>query len=898
MVNLRKKIFTVALSLFCAGQLMAVPAYPGKMVAKQADGTTIVIQKLGDEHYHMTMTEDGYPLMFNQATNNYEYAELTQHGLVSSHIAAKPAAQRDAKAVAYLQRLDKDAMMQILEKQFAAAVSAAGEKYAAANKGTQPNPNGPRKMKISDVPTLGKQKVLNILVEFSNKKFSMSDPKSYYDKFFHEKGFSENGAHGSVHDFYSEGSAYRYDPDIDCYGPITVSGTYQSYAGEGGTENAYKMVQEACRQLYQQGVDLSQYDTDGDGKVDNVYVIYAGYGQADSNVPNTIWPHSWNMSVSGADIKLGSVRIDRYATSQELNGQSGKPVGIGTFVHEFGHVLGFADHYNTANAYATNQPGSWDVMASGSYNGDQNCPATFSAYERWALGWLETTELTAAADSFVVVPALEDENKAYRVSIPNRDNEFFIIENRQQKGWDQYLPGHGILVWHLDEDQSIWNANVVNNDTSHPRANIVQADRRATASGDGGDSFPGTNEVTSFTFNGWYDRNVFGFAFVDEQEMGDCRFLLNGTNFKLDNPQVAVSDIKGRSAKISWSAVPYAKSYNVTFLQNNKQLVTFSTEDTSTEVEELEPLTTYTVAVQAVLGDFLSDSVKVNFTTADLSFDERQVNATAATNITDNSFTANWDPVNGADRYDVTLFERTMNGEADLVCGFDDGADKLPEGWVSTATTTSGSYYGEAKPSLRMNGDGMYLSACVPGKKIKNLKFWRRSSNDACQIVVDQYVNGQWFLVGDTLQPKAANKATESFVIDDADSVRISVRVPQGYVLIDDVTLTYNYEVNTELQTVTVPDAKIYYNFTGLDNTRLYAYSVLAYKGDQTSIASKVVAVPQLDVTGIEVKTADADTDTNAPVYDLQGRRVGTAGQLARLPKGLYVVNGKKVVVK
>ena len=96
------------------------------------------------------------------------------------------------------------------------------------------------------------------------------------------------------------------------------------------------MIREACKLLHQQGVDLSPYDTDGDGVVDNVYVIYAGYGQADSNKPNTIWPHSWNLSNIGADIQLGNVKIDRYATSQEINGQSNKPVGIGTFVHEFG----------------------------------------------------------------------------------------------------------------------------------------------------------------------------------------------------------------------------------------------------------------------------------------------------------------------------------------------------------------------------------------------------------------------------------------------------------------------------------------------------------------------------------------------------------------------------------
>ena len=162
MLNLKKKILTVALSLFCAGQLMAVPAYPGKMVAKQADGTMITVQKLGDEHYHVTMTEDGYPLKFNFATNNYEYAQLTEQGLVSSNIVAMPVAQRDARAKAYLRQIDKASTMELLEKQFSAAVAKAnaGRAETVAMKA-----NGPKKIvKISDVPTLGKQKVLNILV--------------------------------------------------------------------------------------------------------------------------------------------------------------------------------------------------------------------------------------------------------------------------------------------------------------------------------------------------------------------------------------------------------------------------------------------------------------------------------------------------------------------------------------------------------------------------------------------------------------------------------------------------------------------------------------------------------------------------------------------------------------
>ena len=593
------------------------------------------------------------------------------------------------------------------------------------------------------------------------------------------------------------------------------------------------------------------------------------------------------------------MKVDRYATSQELNGQSSKPVGIGTFVHEFGHVLGLADHYNTVNSASSNTPGSWDLMCSGSYNNDQNCPPTFSAFERHSLGWINLTELDpATTDTLVTVPALEDQNFAYRVSISGKDNEYFIIENRQQKGWDQYLPGHGILVWHLDEDQRIWDANSPNNDSNHPRVDIIEADRRNTYTGDAGDAFPGSSGVTSFEFNGWYDRNVFGFAYVDETEGADARFLLTGSNYRLDNPEVTVSNVRGRSAQVTWSKVKYAKSYNVALMQNGEVVESSSTTDNVVEFSDLQPMTEYTAVVQAALSDYVSDSVKVKFTTTELAFDECKVNATGATNITDNSFTANWEAVKNAQQYSVTLYERSMNGETDLTCGFDNGVKDLPEGWTTSATTTSGSYYGEAKPSLRMNVDGMYLTMCVKGTKVKRLKFWRRSSNDACKIVVDEFVNGQWTLVGDTLQPKAANKAVENMAINDADSVRISVRVPKGYVLIDDVSLTYNYEVTNPLKTVEVEGNKTYFNFTDLDNSVLYAYSVIARNGDVSSISSDIVAVPELNITGIGTAEIASEADANAPVFDLQGRRVAVATQLNRLPKGIYIVNGRKVVVK
>ena len=174
---------------------------------------------------------------------------------------------------------------------------------------------------------------------------------------------------------------------------------------------------------------------------------------------------------------MDGVKIERYTVSQEVYGQSAVAVGIGTFVHEFGHVLGLADHYNngsTASMGYTNNVGNWDLMASGSYNDDQNCPPTYSAFERYSLGWETPVELTATADSLVTLSPYTDDGQCYRVSVPNEKGEYFLIENRQQKSWDTYLPGHGVLVWHIDEDQSVWDNNQPNADANHQHVDIVR----------------------------------------------------------------------------------------------------------------------------------------------------------------------------------------------------------------------------------------------------------------------------------------------------------------------------------------------------------------------------------------------------------------------------------------
>lgn len=394
-------------------------------------------------------------------------------------------------------------------------------------------------------PTKGKQKALVILAEFSDVKFnsknksqySTPDPKAYFTDMLNKEGFDTYGATGSARDWFLDNSNGIFDPEFDVYGPVTLSHPVKYYgANDKKTDEdvlAYQMVIDACRALDSE-IDFKEYDRDNDGYVDNVYVFYAGYGEADTeNNEDTIWPHSWNISwgtspngyTPGNPLRLDDVYIDRYACSNETCGIIGydyrdnpiyadRPDGIGTFVHEFSHVMGLPDLYCVN--YPEDEkddpftPGEYSVMDYGPYNNDGMTPPNYSAYERYALDWLTPKMLTTGEFS---INNMADANEAYIIKT-ERDQEFYLLENRQQSGWDKYIPGHGMLVWHIDFDESVFYDNTVNDDKDHQYVDLVEADNVRSDASTAADPFPGTRKKTSFGFKttpalkSWSGKNL------------------------------------------------------------------------------------------------------------------------------------------------------------------------------------------------------------------------------------------------------------------------------------------------------------------------------------------------------------------------------------------------------
>jgi M6 family metalloprotease-like protein len=402
-----KRIIIFSLLVVCFVQTtFAIPAYPKPLKVKQADGSWLTIQMRGDEHGHYVLTSDGIPLVFNARQENYEYADWKDGKVQASGIKAVEASERTAKVKAFVESLDKSAILESFKR---ARLQQLQQTLSSRRNASLKAGSNPQKEKLNNFPTIGEVHSLVILVQFADTKFSTvgSDAHQFFNNMLNEPGFTySNGANGSARDFYLNSSNGRFQPQFDVIGPVTLPEKYSYYGANQGSSvdnpvRLEKFVREACT-LADPSVDFSQYDHNQDGYIDNIYFFYAGKGEADSGDGNAIWPHSAYYSdmakdagLSETSLKLDGIEVGNYTCSNEINGTliTPQPAGIGTFVHEFGHVLGLADHYDVNYGMTTFAPGSFDTMAQASYNNNGNTPAAFSAYERACLGWLDLTVL-------------------------------------------------------------------------------------------------------------------------------------------------------------------------------------------------------------------------------------------------------------------------------------------------------------------------------------------------------------------------------------------------------------------------------------------------------------------------------------------------------------------------
>ncbi len=475
-----KKLATLLITLMIVGlQGLAIPAHKGMVKMPQPDGTLVTINLVGDEFYHFNTTADGYTIVLNDL-GAYVYAQRDGMGLSASNVLAHDEGHRSA---------DERAFLSTLTKRMVDEGSIARAQVQRVK----------RNVDLSNFD-LANFRGLVILIDFADQKFTAEDPKAFYTEMFSTQNFDhfidpmsgrEVNVLGSVRDYFKDQSNGAFNPPFDVYGPY--SSTRTAVQCNRNSASIFKAALKAANDE----VDFSRYDNNNDGRVDMVYFLVAGYSSSyGGNNSGYLWPHASNLYYSY--ISYDGKWMDRYASSTELYGWESSPSsvtveGIGTICHEFSHVLGLPDFYDTDyddSGGESHNPGAWDLMAGGADNNYGRTPVGYTFYERYALGWAKPHTITD--EGSFSLKAVNESREGYILRTPV-DKEFFTIENRQKTSWDTYLPGHGMIVTRVDStNASIWAANKVNCNPEHNYFELLRAGN--TTSGDlASDPFPGTS---------------------------------------------------------------------------------------------------------------------------------------------------------------------------------------------------------------------------------------------------------------------------------------------------------------------------------------------------------------------------------------------------------------------
>ena len=369
---------------------------------------------------------------------------------------------------------------------------------------------------------------LLILVNFSDVQFVENNTQQAFNSLANGDDYTYNGATGSCKQYFTDQSNGKYIPQFDVVGPIQLPhpmAFYGENAADGNDRYVVDFVIDACKGADSLGVDFSEYDNDNNGMVDFVYIIYAGYAESEGAGAATIWPHNWDLisalyfgytyqkeyfATSATNYKLpemDGVKLNNYACSNELKKSNNARTGIGTICHEFSHVLGLPDYYLTTTNPVVDQrntPGAWSLMGYGNYLNNGNTPPNYSVYDKYYLGWLEPEALSKSQS--LEIPAdgettyMISRNERHVEAGPYRTDTVYYLENRQQEGWDTYLPGHGLLVWRVIYDESDWYNNCPNDYiaryllvSAHKMSSPYTTDKPKPEV-----PFPGSKNVTQF----------------------------------------------------------------------------------------------------------------------------------------------------------------------------------------------------------------------------------------------------------------------------------------------------------------------------------------------------------------------------------------------------------------
>jgi len=930
-------------------RLHAVPATPFPVNIIQSDGSEITVRLHGDEFFHYKTTVDGYALVPN-TTGILTYAQMDSNGyLTSTSVKATNIEKRSPSEKNFILRLAKNIDFNKINLQ---------KRNSRLLKSKTAITTTPQK----SFPVRGSAKSLVILVNFKDLSFVTANPKTAFTNLLNQKGYAANGGTGSANDYFTASSTGVFNPQFDVVGPFNLPQP-MAYYGKNAIADSndtlpQQMVIDACTQAAAGGVNFAQYDTDNDGVVDNVFIYYAGYNEAEGGTANSIWPHRW--ALANLATKFNGVSVYDYACTSELSSNHGASMcGIGTFCHEFGHVLGLPDYYVTSGA-EHHTLSEWNIMDYGPYLNNGRTPPSYSAFDRFYLNWLVPTELKIGGK--YSLDTLTSSNKAYLITKNGDHNlnganpspvEFFTLENRQQKGWDTYLPGHGLLLTHIFYNADTWAQNTVNNDPRNMGVDIVEADGIALAETQEagldstlvGDPFPGSKNVTSYNLLLRDGTNIHK-PLTNIQELNGIISFNFASHIKLVQNLKPFSTVLGTPSAVQTVTVsgeklkaPIHISFNVGQhfeMKIDTAKVWGKTITLTPTVDSLVAGTTIQIRYNPTVPSYSATHADTFiFTTSAGDYADAPISGTStrgiyvippvATNATDATFTsfvANWNPVFDATGYYVTVYN-IVDGESTVTESFDNGL-VAPAGWTITPKSISTSnIYSIKPPSILFSNNGEYIETEAYLLPAVKLSFYIRSlggSNGGLLVEAHRDQN-TWEKVDSIPVVSTLNEKSKAYTFLETkgyDKFRFTYFKGIGSVAFDDITvgftklLTYNLKENWITTTID--------SVTNLIPNRTYSYMVRA--SDKSSnyehitdfsnmISVKTLGYPSKTKL-IATKDIDSNIIVNLPtleytlyVYNIMGQCIKTIAPdkniitITGLPKNqLYILKANNLVTK
>lgn len=677
----------------------------------------------------------------------------------------------------------------------------------------------------SAFPAFGSPRSLVLLVGFADLDFG--EKQSDFQNLLTQSGYNHNGAVGSCRDYYIASSDSLFSPQFDCHGPYKLSrnmGYYGANEGKSNSAHAADMVAEACQMAHEAGVNFKDYDVNGDGILDNVFIFYAGHNEAEGGGAATIWPHQSNISY--LNIRLDGVLLASYACTSEYKGNSGSTrCGVGTFCHEFGHVIGQPDFYDTDYNYYS--VGNWDIMCSGSYNNGGNTPPTFSAYERMYEGWLTPKQLELPGSYMLTDVPFHKEAYLIAASTHNligwapSPSEFFLLDYRSgANGWDAKLPGQGMIIWHIDYSASAWTSNTPNNGPTLMRMHLEEANgigwkkRSNGEEGRASDVYPGTNNVTSFV-PVLHDGTQLSQPIFNIKETGGAiRFTFiseGGSSLRADKESLSLTTTMSDDKKIvDWE--PQQFNLLGTGLDPEKSL-TLSTNANFfyVYVGETPPARSSSnwrrsVSIKAEADSTLQKRVWISFIPSRKNCEAAQgaLNITSdaaglsipmvgyaprpiyvvtpsvvpVKDVTPYSFTARWLNQDDAEQFYLTLYQ-VEEGNTEFKQSFENfnDFDKIrEEGWQSTTNLTTTSDKAEGQRALYFKTYGDQITSEIYPSPVTQLSFWYNafaSTADTIGVIeIEAYNDTSWVLADRVLVEKRSKKVTAKYTFDPKQNYR------------------------------------------------------------------------------------------------------------------------------